>query len=176
MTGLLFLFLLVILSPVFIAYIVYRWLKRKGYPKTGAGILIGVLCAWGYLVYITLYPGEDFYKEEFELATKMKFPASAEIISKSAGYPDLTGDYDACVLFKPGKKEYKELLYTVKQDTCFFQLPEMQFSGNAYEYVVARQKEKAPLYVFKSDYCRSRFILFVLFYRDESVLVYWVRV
>lgn len=111
-------FLLLVVSPVIITAFLYRLLRRKGWQKT-AFVFPVLLAAYCYLWYDALYPSNNFYKDEFAKIMQAPELKDAKAISKSASYPDIHGDYAACVTVElPGDK-FDDVLNRVRKDSAF---------------------------------------------------------
>ncbi|MDA3844690.1 MAG: hypothetical protein PF588_10030 [Candidatus Kapabacteria bacterium] len=118
--GLFALFLLVWYSiPSLLSYLLYRWLKKKGYKKLGQSIIIVVTISMIYLVYTAFYPTDGFYEDEFERITKLEFPESGEILTKYASYPDLHGDYFSNAVFRVDSNDFNEILTKIESNVNF---------------------------------------------------------
>jgi hypothetical protein len=109
-------FLLLIGTPILIGFIIYKWLKRKGYKKLGISILCVIILSLSYMFYTALYPTDDFYFEEFKQVTLREIPNSAEIMEKSCSYPDFHGDYCSSSQVKLSKEDYLKLLREMEND------------------------------------------------------------
>ena len=110
-------FLAIILSiPIAIFFILYRWINKIGYKRTGLLIVIVLILLTAYEAYTAIYPTDDFYFDEFKKITFLEIPASAKVIEKTASYPDFHGDYVSCALIKLSSQDFKELLNTLRKD------------------------------------------------------------
>lgn len=103
--------------PVLLKYFFFRWAKRSKYKKFLYITALIPLAIVAYAVYNSVYPADEFYKENFEEVTGMRFPDHSEIISKSASYPDTHGDYTSAAAIKMSSKEYITLLDKMKIST-----------------------------------------------------------
>jgi hypothetical protein len=115
--GLFFLFITFI--PTGLAYLVFRWLAKKGYKKVGLALLATVTIWTIYSVYTAFYPTDSFYKDEFENNTGLKFPKSGDILTKDASYPDIHGDYSATAIFKTDNNDFNEIQRAIEQNNKF---------------------------------------------------------
>lgn len=77
-----------------------------------------ILCS-GYLSFTAVYPTDDFYFDEFETITLRKIPDSAKVLTKSATYPDLHGDYDSEATIQLSSTDYQSLFKQIQQDKRF---------------------------------------------------------
>jgi energy-coupling factor transporter transmembrane protein EcfT len=114
------LFLLILFCiPVGIALLVYKlarkWLRRS--IAIAVASIIPLFCI--YEAYIAIYPGDSFYKGEFELITGMECPRSAKVIEKDASYPDFGGDYISCALIEFSTEDYNKIIETVRGNHLF---------------------------------------------------------
>lgn len=114
------LFLLLLISvPIGIAYLIFRFLSKKGYKKIGLIVLFSVIGGMIYIIYTAIYPTDSFYKDEFENFTEIEFPKSAKIIWKDSSYPDIHGDYQAGMIFIADSADYENLLNQIKSNPIF---------------------------------------------------------
>ncbi len=112
MEMLMILFLIVIFIAVvalFLGYLIWR----LGVIGKISIILLGG--AFIFLVYVAVFPFDDFYKEEFVNVTVTPFPASGKIVKKYATYPDFHGDYMSCALIQVSESDYQHLKTILQQ-------------------------------------------------------------
>ena len=105
--------------PIALSVIIYRWFTKKGYKKTGlatASLIIGLIC---FFIYISIYPLDSFYKEDFEYYSGLPFPKSGKILAKDASYPDIHGTYSSDALIELSIIDFKNLLENVSKDSTF---------------------------------------------------------
>lgn len=102
-----------ILGVLFLWFLVKR-LYRKGYKKLSIFIPVLIIIFVGYEVYTSLYPNDNFYIEDFEKYSGMKFPVSGKILEKAATYPDLHGHYMSMALIQLSDSDYLELKNKLK--------------------------------------------------------------
>ena len=62
-----------------------------------------------YILYSAVYPGEDFYKEDFKEITGLEFPHNGKILYKTASFPDQFGDYASTAVVRVSLSFYSEL-------------------------------------------------------------------
>lgn len=114
MGALLFLFYfalaIAIAGPFVFLLAFYKWWHKRSRRAIVFLILAGLLLPYSYLCYDAFYPSDSFYKEEFVKLTKLSFPATGDIIKKSASFPDQHGDYAACAQIEVSPTEYDRLL------------------------------------------------------------------
>jgi uncharacterized protein with PQ loop repeat len=72
-----------------------------------------------YSIYIALYPNESFYFEEYKSVVGKPVPKSAEIVDKSASYPDFQGSYNSVSLISLSKTDYHNLYHEIDQNKDF---------------------------------------------------------
>jgi len=121
---------LIIIIPVGLTYLVYRWLTKKGYKIIGLTIL-ATISIWSiYSFYTAFYPTDSFYEDEFKNNTGLDFPKSGDFLTKDASYPDIHGDYSATALFRTNKNEFNLILNSIQMDAKF-QLDTIQFKFNS---------------------------------------------
>jgi hypothetical protein len=113
------LFLVITLIPSALAYLICRWLTKKGYKKIGLVVLLSVVFLTIYSSYTTFYPTDSFYEDEFEYNTTLNVPKSIDIIAKDASYPDTHGDYSAIAIFRTNEQEFNEILNAIQKDIKF---------------------------------------------------------
>ncbi len=126
MTDNLFVFLFVALAVVFvviiialptvIAFLINRWLAKKGVKYVGQILLIIAPIWTTYEVYTAIYPTDSFYLSEFKKVTLREAPKSASVKNKDATYPDLHGDYSSASLISFSINDYSSLLYELTND------------------------------------------------------------
>ncbi|MGB6092300.1 MAG: hypothetical protein WBF83_00900 [Moheibacter sp.] len=125
------LFVLLLISiPIGIAYLIFRFLSKKGYKKIGLIVLFSVIGGMIYIIYTAIYPTDSFYKDEFENFTEIEFPKSAKIIWKDSSYPDIHGDYQSGMIFIADSADYENILNQIKNnsktgtDTLYYRFEE----------------------------------------------------
>ena len=64
---------------------------------------------FGYWIYISFYPGDDFYETDFKQVTGVELPNSANIKYKTASFPDHFGDYTSVSLIEVEPDFYNTL-------------------------------------------------------------------
>jgi hypothetical protein len=91
----LFLIVLVIfILPILVGY--KLWNKGK-YTKYFVG---AALAGYFYMWFHAYYPNDAFFIAHLEQFTGVKFEQGINVMEKSAGYPDMHGDYPACAVMK----------------------------------------------------------------------------
>src|SRR4051812_8437817 len=84
----LFVLTIVFCIPSLILYFLYKWLTKKGYRWIGLLIIAVSISTLLYGLYTAVYPSDSFYFDEFKKVTSLDIPKSAEVINKTASYPD----------------------------------------------------------------------------------------
>jgi hypothetical protein len=121
-----FLTVLVILAIVaIIPLVLIVFISQKKSNRRLKCILISslsVLQLWiFYSIYIAFYPNESFYFEEYKNVVGKLAPKSAEIIDKSASYPDFQGSYNSVSLIRLSETDYRNLYQEINQSKDFEQ-------------------------------------------------------
>ncbi|MCC3159875.1 hypothetical protein LJ737_21720 [Hymenobacter sp. 15J16-1T3B] len=116
---LLFCALLVLSVPVGICWLLYHWLRHHGHRRSAVAVPALIALALVYFVYSALYPGDDFYEQQYAQITGRSLPASAVIQRNDASYPDQHGDYAACARIELSAADYQQLLRQLNRDTAF---------------------------------------------------------
>ncbi|MCA8829240.1 hypothetical protein [Hymenobacter pini] len=130
---------LLILAFLAMCWAVYRWLRRRISNWAGILFLAGVGFCVSYLLYIELYPPDEFYRKEYEQITLLPFPASGHILRKDSSYPTLLdGDYESCALVEIGTKEYLRLQQHLAHNPQFS--PEPCITDTAFAYSLPFEK------------------------------------
>jgi hypothetical protein len=120
-----FLFWLIVIP--LIIWAVIAWLFRfmyKAFAKRNKGwiaiiIIVGATAFITWNIYRAFYPADEFYYQDFEKISFRKIPASADILSKSATYPDFHGDYCSAAVIELSVADYHKLLNDIKADKRF---------------------------------------------------------
>ena len=113
-------FLIIVLIPIGLSVVTYKFIEKKDVDKKFRTIAIIPLLIFGYIIFSAIYPSEEFYEDDFEEVTTLKFPENGIIKHKSASYPDQFGDYTSCFLVEFEKK-YLEKLKSVIIEKGFVQ-------------------------------------------------------
>jgi hypothetical protein len=101
---------MVILSPIFFAG---RWLWRKGRVARVGLVTLGFAFSW--LVFRALYPSDSFYFQTLERLAGIKLGSSLVILEKTATYPDMHGDYQACFIARLQPSDIRALLAQITE-------------------------------------------------------------
>ncbi|GAB4508642.1 MAG: hypothetical protein Tsb004_07520 [Allomuricauda sp.] len=127
--------------PIGISYLIYRWIKKKGYDKR-LGLLASIpILVAGFFTYGAIYPSAEFYKADFKEVTTMEFPENGRIRYKTASLPDHFGDYTSSMLAEFELNDLKELENHLKNGG--FEEKENKMSSNELEYIERKKGQKA---------------------------------
>lgn len=109
---------LLFILPISVTLLLYSWLKRKGWKKT-AFIFPSLFAVYCYGWYDAFYPSNSFYKNEFTHIIQGPIFERASVISKSSSYPDIHGDYSACVAIELPQNDFNNLFDKIRKDSAF---------------------------------------------------------
>ncbi|WP_322969481.1 hypothetical protein [Faecalibacter sp. LW9] len=102
-------FLLIIVIPLAITYLLYKYLNRKFPNKLYKYIAFAPTLLLIYSIWTAIYPSEDFYKDNFKEVTQIEFPKNSKFIYKDATFPDHFGDYTSVFIIETSKNEIDKL-------------------------------------------------------------------
>ena len=111
--------LTIFVTLITISYWGYRLLKKTMLRKIAIlfpAIIFGTIAI---ILYLAVNPTNEFYIEQFEKNSEIKFPISGRIIEKDATFPDLHGDYWAAAIIEVEKSEFEILKTKFKKSTLF---------------------------------------------------------
>ena len=91
------------LLPVLIGYKLWRKGKYTKY------IVVVLLAGYAYMWFRAFYPEDAFFADHLERFTGVEFEEGMDVVEKSAGYPDIHGDYPACAVIKLSEKNIARL-------------------------------------------------------------------
>jgi len=119
-----FIFLLVCIVVSWLLYLVvtsYRdKLKWKSKYLNNKYLLLYLVtasvCISIYEAYTAVYPGDDFYFDEFKYVAGKDIPQSAIIKFKDSSYPDFHGDYFSKSIIELSGADYNKLLNELQTD------------------------------------------------------------
>lgn len=97
----------------------YKRIRKTRFKKYAFLVPVLVIGFIAYLIYSSVYPSDDFYKDDFESITKIEFPASGKFLFKDADYPDIHGHYTPIALVSLSTIDYRTLLDKVNNDHSF---------------------------------------------------------
>ena len=99
--------------------------------------VVGLIALLAHEVYFAVYPGDDFYLAEVQLATKRKPPADTAVVAKHATYPDLHGDYCSFSRLRMSSASYEGYLAAIRADSSFsYTSTTSESTGNVVELVL----------------------------------------
>ncbi len=104
------LFLLFIILYLIIKCILY--FKRRGNTKNAylvAAIFISIIVFIVYIIYDSIYPSVDFYKDEFTQDLHIDFPKDGKVLYKDSSFPDHHGHYISACSLQFTSNSYNEL-------------------------------------------------------------------
>lgn len=133
--------ILVIVIPIGISYLIYRWIKKRGFNNKWRIIALTPILIVGYIIIGAIYPSSDFYKTDFKEVTKMEFPESAKIKYKTASFPDHFGDYTSSFLAEFEQTDLKRLESQLKNSG--FEEKENKVGSNELDYIERKKGRKA---------------------------------
>lgn len=161
--------LLLIGATIVISFIIYKLVKRWFVSR-----YVRLLCLLPFLVlflliYLALYPGDEFYAEDYYEVTGLQLPGNACIVKKSATYPDPFGDYSSAArIILNDNNHYNSLPFNlIKKD---FVERENKLSTAPLSYVENTSFEElnyARQFVKEVDQC----YYFVGFVDDKKAIV-----
>jgi hypothetical protein len=141
--GLVYLLVIILaLTPTFISFLLYRYLKKRGHKIIGVLILSVTIIATAYVTYTQFYPTDRFFNRTFESYLGYNIPDSGELIQKEYS-DDITGDFDKSATYKFSEDDYLNILKNMQSDTLFEKYDILTDSMN-------RKYNKDYLYSFKS--------------------------
>ena len=98
-----------ILIAIVLSYFLFHFIKKKKYNKWLRLLALLPLLIVLYFFLVALFPGEDFYRQDFKKVAGIDLPKDAEFIYKSATYPDIHGDYTSVSIINVGPEFYAAL-------------------------------------------------------------------
>lgn len=87
-----------VLALVAVCVFAARLLWRSG--TVGKAVVVLALLAIGPTLYRVVVPPASSYLDEFTRLSGLPLPESAEVVDRSATFPDLKGHYRACVVVR----------------------------------------------------------------------------
>jgi hypothetical protein len=171
----LFIIAIVLLVPALLLFFFYKWLSRKGYRWHGLSVITIIIAFFLYEIYTAIYPTNSFYYNEFKQVTSLDIPKSAEIIDKTASYPDFHGDYVSCSLMKLSKQDYNSLLDALNKNKTIIKNPEIIVSEELDEIMKTRNMSNIKT-SFSRQIPNKDYYTYIGFFKDnETILVYFVN-
>jgi hypothetical protein len=159
--------------PTVIAFLINRWLTKKGIKYVGLFLLIIAPLWTAYEVYTAIYPLDNFYLSEFKEVTLREAPKSAIIKNKDASYPDFHGDYCSASLITVSKDDYSSLLNELINDKRITKNNPGEIIGsNELDKVMGNFKTEQIIYSFtRSIAGQEDHYLYIGFLDDKQTIV-----
>ncbi len=162
----LFLLLLIVIIlgigiPIGTSYLIYRWIKKKGFDKRLRLLALIPIIIVGYLIYDAIYPSAEFYKMDFKEVANMDFPKSGKIKYKTASYPDHFGDYSSSFLTEFEQADLTKLEHQLKNNG--FVEKENKMSSNELDFIERKKGRNgySKQYVQEQENDRYYFVGFL---------------
>lgn len=175
-------FLLVIAVVIFGAIVLaingLEKLYKKGFKRTAFAIPVFVVGLIAYVIYIAIYPSNDYYKDEFETDLSTPFPKSATIIKTDATYPDIHGHFQACfamTIAQNGYFDFKRRLDTMQDMTVNSNIDSVlgQESGSEpYANIMKNYNLKNIISVY-SKKVEQPHKVYLIFFNDNKTAVFY---
>lgn len=168
------LFFFVSLLPILFIGIIIR---RKWRNKLKYAFIISlsvIQLSIFYCVFTALYPTDSFYMEKYKMAIGSPAPLSANVVKKSASYPDLHGDYYALFMMELSANDYKELYKKINQDKSFNNT-DLINSTEIDNFLNKEQRKK--IIITKQHYINNEEEdCYIAFFNDrQSILIYYIN-
>ena len=142
--------ILIVGIPIGISYLIFKWVKKKGYDKRLRLLAFIPILIVGYFIYDAFYPSTEFYKTDFKEVTDMEFPESGIIKYKTASLPDHFGDYTSSFLAEFSKTDLQKIEDKLKSGG--FKEKENKMSSNELDYIERKKGRKN----YSKEYIRQR--------------------
>lgn len=169
----LLLFFVSLLPIIFIGIIIRRKWRNK--LKYAFIIPLSIIqLSIFYAVFTALYPTDSFYMEKYKTAIGSPAPPSANVVKKSASYPDFHGDYYALFMMELSASDYKKLYKKIIQNKSFNDA-DLINSTEVDNFLNKEQRKKIittkQRYINKEDEdC------YIAFFNDrQSILIYYIN-
>jgi len=120
-----------------------------------------------YVTYISIYPGDSFYNQEFKEVTGLNLPNSANILYKESSFA-FNGESCSAALIELNSKDYASLLQELKtnqklNDTIVIGSSELNNMEN-------KVRNKSIAYKFTKELITRKFYL-IEFYDDNKTII-----
>lgn len=165
-------FIIIVLGvgiPIGISYLIYKWIKKKGFDKRLRIFALTPILIVGYFVYGAIYPSSEFYKTDFKEVTNMGFPNSGIIKYKTASYPDHFGDYTSSFLAVFEQADIKKLESQLKING--FEEKENKMHSNELEYIEQKKGRKNYSKQYVIDTIVGKYYSIGFLDDNESVII-----
>ncbi|TSD65981.1 hypothetical protein FFF34_000860 [Inquilinus sp. KBS0705] len=161
--------------PILLVFLFYRWLAKKGYKTVGLIIFVGFVFFIAYNIFTAFFPNDSFFYNEFQKVTSKKIPLSANIIAKTASYPDFHGDYASCSLIKLSKADYLQLLNSCINDKALSTNDQL-IGSEELDTVMKNRKVEDIKTAFGQKVNVGDHYTYLGFFKDqETILVYFIN-
>lgn len=170
------LFLALISLPTVAAFFLNRWLTKKGIKYVGMVLLIVAPIWTAYEIYTAIYPTDSFYLSEFKEVTLREPPKSAEVIRKTASYPDFHGDYCSVSLIKLSRQDYTDLNKALLADKRIIKNGEFIGSREFDEIMGNFKIEQIKIGFTRQIPSEEDHYLYIGFLDDQQTIVVYVSV
>jgi hypothetical protein len=170
-------FILALISlPTVIAFLINRWLTKKGIKYIGT-ILLVIAPLWTiYETYTAIYPTDSFYLDEFKEVTLREAPKTAEVLKKTASYPDLHGEYCSTSLIKLSRQDYTNLLNELSRDKRLIKNGEL-ITSSEFDEIMGKLKTEQIKYSFTRQITGEEdHYLYIGFLDDQETIIVYVLV
>ena len=166
-------FATIIALPTVIAFLINRWLTKKGIKYVGLFLLVIAPIWTAYEVYTAIYPTDSFYLSEFKEVTLREAPKSAIVKNKEASYPDFHGDYCSASLITISKDDYSSLLNELTNDKRITKNKPGEIIGsNELDKVMGSFKTEQIIYSFTRNIAgQEDHYLYIGFLDDKQTIV-----
>jgi len=110
-----------------VTIIIFKLINKKWGLRvalSGASIIPLVLLS---MLLRSIYPGDDFFHNEFRSVLGIETPTTAKVIKKSASYPIFHPDYLSSTRIQFSTQDYLIIMDSV--DSCYVPTEEVRFGG-----------------------------------------------
>ena len=166
---LLIVFILAVVIPIGISYIIYKWIKNKGFNKRFRLLALIPILIVSYSIYTAIYPSAEFYKTDFKEVTNMEFPEDGIIKYKTASFPDQWGDYTSSFLTELSENDISKLEKQLK--TNGFEEKQSNMYIDELEYIENKNEGKIYLRQFVLDTIISKYYSIGFLNDNKSVII-----
>ena len=164
--------LVVVCVPILLAFATCKLYRSRRPPLKVLALLPAMILVFlSYQVFVALYPNEEFYREEWRMNTGFDLPRAVEFMSKSAGYPDIHGDYSSAAVFEMAPSDVIEVESQLRDLRGFEVDTSMQRIGISDEFreLTKELHMEDPETVYR---CDSLAWFRVGFFRNGKVVVF----
>ena len=104
-----FLILIVIGLPLAASLFIIWLVKKANWNRKYKWLALAPPLIMAFLIFRAFFPGEDFYKDDFEEVTGLVLPEDSNVKYKYASFPDHFGDYTSISVIELDEEFYDEL-------------------------------------------------------------------